>query len=122
VRIIFYIIKSSSKSMVLRSRIMEISPNEMKDLNVYIQEFIQLFPSHPSTQADFINLETSKKATVRILCKLSEWCNAKRPRDQQGKDLAANISKILFGEIIPKLDGYELKEFCEFLNTINVSR
>ncbi|MCZ7400237.1 MAG: hypothetical protein O8C62_11300 [Candidatus Methanoperedens sp.] len=98
---------------------MEIGSTEMQVLDKYIQDFIPLFPSHPKTQDDFKNLKTTKKVTVRILCKLSEWCNTD-PSRQKGMDIAKKISQILFEGIIPKLDGYKLKELCEIKTENNI--
>lgn len=94
--------------MALKNRILELTTNEEKELGIAIKEFIKEFETHQRAKDDFNNLTKSKKLTMRILCKLSEWCNTDSPKYNNGKKYAIRISDILFGERIPKLDGYEI--------------
>lgn len=94
--------------MTLKNRILELTPNEEKELDIAIKELIKEFETHQGAKADFNNLIKSKKVTMRILCKLSEWCNTDSPKYNNGKKYALRISEILFGDRIPKLDGHEI--------------
>ncbi|VVB96953.1 Uncharacterised protein [uncultured archaeon] len=83
--------------------------NAKSELNKLIPEFETCFQSHSQrfVRSDFDDITTSGKITMRVLCKLSEWCNY--PEDgnrQKYRNLAINISKILFGDILPKLHSY----------------
>lgn len=91
--------------MMLKNRINELTDAEKNQLRNLIDELVQEFNS--KSQIDnataFKELLISKNITLRILCKLSEWCNTSdnKPR----KKPAIKISMILFGEIVPKLDS-----------------
>lgn len=98
--------------MSLENRINNLNGTEISELQQLILDFLKVvkFDSdgQQSAKMDFETLLDSKKVTMRIICKLSEWCNTDNTR-QKGKDIAIEISKILFGEMVPKLDGYEIK-------------
>ena len=91
--------------MMLKNRINELTESEEGRLQVMVDDLVQEFQSpgqHVNATA-FEDLLISRNITLRILCKLSEWCNTSdnRPR----KTSAREISMILFGEIVPKLDS-----------------
>lgn len=98
--------------MALKNRINELSEAEKSELEQLIQDFLEVakFSSggQKGAKRDFETLLHSRKITMRILCKLSEWCNTDGVRYLEGRNLAIEISKILFGEIVPKLDSFEI--------------
>lgn len=90
---------------MLRNRINELTEPEEVRLQALIDDLVQEFQSQRQlvNAIAFRELLISRNITLRILCKLSEWCNTSDNRP--GKKPAREISKILFGEIVPKLDG-----------------
>jgi hypothetical protein len=98
--------------MALQNRINDLDSSEESVLQQSIQDFLSVvkFSSDGQQNAriDFETLLHSKKITMRILCKLSEWCHTDHTRSE-GKSLAIEISKILFGSVVPELDGHEIK-------------
>lgn len=108
--------------MILINRINELNTEEIDELNKLINDFVDKFSSNSqsSTRIDFQSLLTSKRITMRILCKLSEWCNVDAAPYKSGKELAIKISTILFGTIVPKIDSYEIlieKNKISIINT-----
>lgn len=99
--------------MSLENRINNLNETEISELRQLIQDFLDVvkFSSdgQQSAKMDFETLLVSKKVTMRIICKLSEWCNTDGARYSKGKKLAIEISRILFGELVPKLDSYEIR-------------
>lgn len=90
--------------MMLKNRINKLTESEEGRLQVLVDDLVQEFqsPGQLDNKTAFGELLISRNITLRILCKLSEWCNTSdnKPR----KKPAREISMILFGEIVPKLD------------------
>jgi hypothetical protein len=107
--------------MTLINRINELNAEEIIELDNLINDFTDKFSSNSqsSTRIDFQSLLTSKRITMRILCKLSEWCNVDAPQYRSGKELASRISTILFGTIVPKIDSYEILIDNDKISIIN---
>lgn len=83
--------------------------SEKDKLNKLIAEFETCFQSESQrfVRADFDDIATSGKITMRVLCKLSEWCNyPEHGSKKKCRNLAIDISKILFGDKLPKLHSY----------------
>ena len=96
-------------NMVSTIEIKKLGDVEKGELNNLIPQFEDAFVSDNQrfVRADFDKITTSGELTMRVLCKLSEWCNypADGPR-RKYKELANQISTILFGEKLPKLHSY----------------
>lgn len=92
-------------------KIKELGNTEIDELNELIPVFVEEFLSANQIRVrnDFESITNSKIITMRVLCKLSEWCNGDDPGRRAGRDLAIQISKILFGDKIPELDSYTFK-------------
>lgn len=92
--------------MILDNRINVLTVAEEDRLRELIEVFVTQFGSQQNNVLAFRNLLTTREITLRIICKLSEWCSAP-PSKNEGKQQAIEISKILFDGIIPKLDDYK---------------
>ena len=94
--------------MMLNNRINQLTQSEENRLQFLVNDLVQEFqsPGQFDNKSAFQELLKSMKITLRILCKLSEWCNTSdnKPR----KKPAREISMILFGEIVPKLDDHAI--------------
>lgn len=91
--------------MMQKNRINELTESEEGRLQAMVDDLVQEFQSQGQlvNTTAFRELLVYRNITLRILCKLSEWCNTSDNKTR--KKPAREISMILFGEIVPKLDG-----------------